>query len=331
VRRLKHRRHAVLGAACLRPDQYAPFRGVKLPQLLMDLPIDRAAQLDILDFAGGCVTPIPNMIRYGAFDDRYPRKEKIGAAMKERSDIRINSRSSEKEINSRRKLYELFADCPIPSTETLANLGLFINRQAWSRFFFLHDLYELIIPINGIVVEFGVRWGQNLALFSSLRGTYEPFNYGRKIVGFDTFAGFPSVSEQDGANAAPGAYGVTPNYQDYLEKILAYHEAESPLEHIKKYELVKGDATVTLEKYLNDHPETIIALAYFDLDIYEPTKRCLELIQNHLTKGSVVGFDDLNSPVFPGETLALKEVWSLRRYAIRRSPYTPRSSYIVVE
>lgn len=34
-------------------------------------------------------------------------------------------------------------------------------------------------------MEFGVRWGQNLALFESFRGIYEPYNYNRKIVGFD--------------------------------------------------------------------------------------------------------------------------------------------------
>jgi hypothetical protein len=197
----------------------------------------------------------------------------------------------------------------------------------------MHDLYKQIIPVHGIVVEFGVRWGQNLALFSSFRGMYEPYNHNRKIVGFDTFSGFPSVSEQDGADesASVGAYGVTPDYEMFLDSVLAYHETESPLNHLRKYELIKGDATVTLEKYLQDHPETIISLAYFDFDIYEPTKKCLDLIRPHLTKGSVVGFDELNWPAFPGETLAVKEVFGLDRYAIRRSPLNPNPSFIVVE
>jgi hypothetical protein len=197
----------------------------------------------------------------------------------------------------------------------------------------MHDLYKQIIPVHGIVVEFGVRWGQNLALFSSFRGMYEPYNYNRKIVGFDTFSGFPSVSEQDGTDeiASVGAYGVTPDYEMFLDSVLAYHETESPPNHLRKYELIKGDATVTLEKYLQDHPETIIALAYFDFDIYEPTKKCLDLIRPHLTKGSVVGFDELNWPAFPGETQAVKEVFGLDRYAIRRSPLNPSPPFIVVE
>ncbi len=162
---------------------------------------------------------------------------------------------------------------------------------------------------------------------------YEPFNYSRKIVGFDTFSGFPSVSKKDGADevASQGAYGVSEGYENYLDSVLSYHESESPLSHIKKYELVKGDAVLTLEKYLQEHPETIIAMAYFDFDIYEPTKKCLELIKPHITKGTVIGFDQLNCPFFPGETLALKEVFGLDKYAIRRSPQNPAPSYIVIE
>jgi hypothetical protein len=215
----------------------------------------------------------------------------------------------------------------------LTQLGLFLNRQSLSRIMFMNELYQQIVNVHGVVMEFGVRWGQNLALFSSFRGMYEPYNYNRKIIGFDTFAGFPSVSPKDGNDgiASAGAYGVTEDYEEYLEAVLNYHERESPLSHIKKHELVKGDAKETLEKYLTDHAETIVALAYFDFDIYEPTKKCLTLIRDRLTKGSVIGFDELNWPAFPGETVALKEVFGLDRYRIRRSPLNPTPSYIVIE
>jgi hypothetical protein len=249
------------------------------------------------------------------------------------SELRTKSNSSSVELALRERFFELYSSCPIPSNELLAQLGLFLNRQSLSRIMFMHELYSQIVPIHGMVMEFGVRWGQNLALFSSFRSMYEPYNYNRKIIGFDTFAGFPSVAPQDGTDAiaSVGAYGVTPDYEEYLEAVLTYHERESPLSHIKKHELVKGDATVTLEKYLTDHPETIIALAYFDFDLYEPTKKCLLLIKDHLTRGSVIGFDELNWATFPGETLALKEVFGLARYSLRRSPLNPSPSYLVID
>ena len=100
---------------------------------------------------------------------------------------------------------------------------------------------------------------------------------------------------------------------------------------MQKFELVKGDASEQLKKYLKQHPETIISLAYFDFDIYEPTKKCLDLIKPHLTKGSVIGFDELNQPKFPGETVALRESFGLDKFSIQRSPYSHYQSFVVVE
>jgi len=247
--------------------------------------------------------------------------------------IEIKRNISKIEISRRDKFFKMFKNSPMPEGEFMMNLGLYINRQALSRIFFMHDLYKRIINVHGVVMEFGCRWGQNLALFESFRGIYEPYNYNRKIIGFDTFTGFKSINKKDGKASIvkKGAYSVTEKYEEYLSELLLSHEQESPLSHVKKFELVKGDATVTIKKYLKSNPETIIAFAYFDFDIYSPTKKCLEAILPHLTKGSVLGFDELNWHDYPGETLALKEVMGLDKYKIQRSPLCPTPSFIVIE
>jgi hypothetical protein len=241
--------------------------------------------------------------------------------------------ASEREGLIRRQMIEYFKECPIPDNEVLLNLSLFISRQNLSHMLFINELYKHIIGVHGVIMEFGVRWGRNLALYESLRGIYEPFNHNRKIIGFDTFAGFPAVDAKDGRAdiIGVGAYNVTQDYFDYLSKILDYHEQESPIAHFKKYELVRGDAVASIKSYLADNPETIISLAYFDFDIYEPTKACLLAIREHLTKGSVIGFDELNNRDYPGETLAVKEVLGLGTYSIRHSRFSPTQSYIVID
>jgi hypothetical protein len=249
------------------------------------------------------------------------------------SEPKISSFSSAEELDERSSFAELFAAAPIPREELISNLPLFVKRQDLSRALFLHELYRRILDVHGVVIEFGVRWGRDLALLMSFRGMYEPYNYSRRVVGFDTFEGFPSVHTKDGAanSIEVGAYDVTSDYQAYLERVLAYHERESPISHLRKFELVKGDATVEIERYLERHPETIVALAYFDLDLYESTAACLEAIRPYLTKGSVIGFDELNCPDFPGETIAVKEALGLDRFAIRRFPGLSFPSYLVVE
>ena len=237
----------------------------------------------------------------------------------------------EDEKGRRSQVVDLLRNCPIPEGELLMNLGLFLTPQTLSRILFMDFLYKQILPVQGVVLEFGCRWGQNLNLFSALRGIYEPFNRLRKVVGFDTFEGLTATGDKDGTHMAQGMYGVKTGYETYLRDLLAMQEKESPLPHLKKHEVIKGDATKCIHEYFEAHPETIIALAYFDLDIYAPTKACLEAIADRLTIGSVLGFDELNDPVTPGETLALKEVFGLTRYSIRRFPHNSRTSYLVVE
>jgi hypothetical protein len=225
----------------------------------------------------------------------------------------------------------LLAQTPIHSGELVHNLGVYLSRQTLSRILYIADLYRQIVETHGVVVEFGVRWGQNMNLFHALRGIYEPFNYSRKIIGFDTFSGFPTTCRADGSYVTVGDYNVTDNYEHHLDQILSIQESLSPIPQVKKYELVKGDAMVTFPRYLEEHPETIVALAYFDFDIYGPTKVCLEAVLPRVPRGGIIAFDELNCPQFPGETLALIETMGLSRYKLRRSPLNPFASYMCIE
>lgn len=244
--------------------------------------------------------------------------------------VKVKSGATAQEQERRAGLASSIRESPLPDSELPQNLGLYTSRMALSRMLLMDRLYRQIVPVHGVIMEFGVRWGQNLALFANLRGMHEPYNYNRKIVGFDTFAGFPSTDAKDG-DVGRGDYTVTAGYEHYLEDLLEEHEAESPISHKRKFELVVGDATRTVHEYLDRQPETVVALAYFDFDIYEPTSVCLEAILPRLTRGSVVVFDELNCPEFPGETAAVIETIGLSRWALRRDPHNPLVSWAVVD
>lgn len=248
-------------------------------------------------------------------------------------EIKTSSLASSGEVDQRKKFFELYEKNPIPAEEQLANISLFQKRQDLMKVLFFNELYQDIVNTHGIIVEFGCRWGQNLTTLSKLRSIHEPYNYNRKILGFDTFSGFKNVRDKDGEDKiiSEGAFSTTENYEGYLEEVLEYHENESPLQHIRKFEVIKGDAVVQLEKYLGEHPETIIAFAWFDFDIFDPTFKCLKLISKHLSRGSIIGFDELNDPKFPGETLALQEVLGVSEVRIQRNKYSGMQSFIKFE
>jgi hypothetical protein len=244
-------------------------------------------------------------------------------------------RSSAKESDRRARFLETFNSSPIPDAELVySQLALYLPRQELSRMLALADLYRnQVLETNGVLMEFGTCYGRTAALLTNLRGIFEPFNFTRKLVIFDTFTGLRGTEEKDGAHklAQDGAYSAGLGYEQYLSEVLAYHESEAPIAHLQKFEIVKGDASATIGTYLKAHPETIIALAYFDFDIYSPTKACLEAIRPHLTRNSVLAFDELNCPEYPGETRALNEVFGLGKCTLKRSPLSPWLSYTTCE
>jgi len=241
--------------------------------------------------------------------------------------------SSEGEKGAQEKLVGLLKSSPIPDDELLANLGLYLTSKNLSRLLFFYEIYKKIVNVHGIIIEFGTRWGQTISLFSALRGIFEPFNRIRKIVAFDTFSGHVGMSEKDGSDhsCAGESFSVPSKYEEYLENILKLQEEFNPISHLKKFELVKGDVVQTLPAYLKRHPETIISLAVFDMDIYTPTKAVLKTIKPYLCKHSVLVFDELCDDVFPGETVALREVMNTCEVQIQRMSMTSRLSYLEVE
>jgi hypothetical protein len=232
------------------------------------------------------------------------------------------------------QLGQLIRQAPIPDQELGENLPLFQTVRSLKRLLYMNELYRQILPVHGVVMQFGVRWGRDITAFDAFRTIYEPFNISRVVIGFDTFEGFPSVDVKDGAHGMMVEHGLSlsEGYADQLQALLAQRRGLDPLPHLERCQLVKGDVTETVPAYLKANPGVIIALAHFDLDLYAPTKAALEAIRPYLTKGSIVAFDELNSTLTPGETEALREAWGLDRYSIRRSPlHSGQSSYLVIE
>ena len=150
------------------------------------------------------------------------------------------------------------------------------------KFLVLNDLYLRIKDLPGHIFEFGTRYGHNLVVFVNLRAIYEPFNKTRKILGFDTFQGYRNFSDNDKNKSeifSEDTYHTKDSYPDYLNNLLCVHERNNVLGHINgSHEVVAGDVTVTSKEYFEKHPETVVALAYFDMGLYLPTKAALESI-----------------------------------------------------
>lgn len=222
-----------------------------------------------------------------------------------------------------------------PEREVCENLALFITPQHFRRMMFFCEMYKLILDKPGSILQFGVRWGRELALFENLRTLHEPFNHSRRIVGFDTFSGYAGVSEQDGGGRqlVPGNLSVAENYEAYLHDLLRNREAFSPVPNAQKFTLVAGDVMQTLEPYLDAHPHELVSMLHLDLNLYQPTRYVLDKIWERVFKGTLVIIDEINCPSIPGETIALREFLDLKGVALRRLPGSSPTwpAYFVIE
>jgi hypothetical protein len=233
-------------------------------------------------------------------------------------------------FDHRRRLAEMFRASPLPIDELLFNLGLYVRGSLLVKFLVLSDLYQRIAAIPGAILEFGVWWGQNLVLFENLRAIYEPFNKQRPIIGFDTFEGYPPNVDGE-RKFDEGFYRAHPDYSDYLAELLRVHEGNNAFGHLGgRHTLVKGDVVETAPRYFAEHPETIVALAYFDMGPYEPTIAALNAIKPHLVPGSVILFDELTWPESPGEARAFKAAFRGTDYRLEKCRLYPSKSILTV-
>ncbi|GLK59740.1 MULTISPECIES: TylF/MycF/NovP-related O-methyltransferase [Azotobacter] len=251
------------------------------------------------------------------------------------SRYRQAGRSNLAEVDYRAALEGFYGRATGSNVEKLENFACYVPRQSLSRFICLSEIFKLVLHVQGDVMECGVNWGGGLMTFAQLSAILEPVNLQRRIVGFDTFAGFTSVAPEDEHSVIKTAERRTGGYladslADLQEAVRLY-DANRFIGHIEKVELVKGDVTQTVPAYLAREPQTVVSLLHLDLDLYEPTCVCLENFLPRMPKGAVIVFDELNNRTWPGETRAVLERIGLNNLRIQRFTYEPHVSYTILE
>jgi hypothetical protein len=226
----------------------------------------------------------------------------------------------------------LFQNSACPTVDKLRNFSKYVRRQDVARFLARFEIFKRQLSVKGSIVECGVHQGGGLMTWAHFSSTLEPYNYHRKIIGFDTFGGFPSVAPQDGTNqhAHVGAFGESYDAYAELSSSITEFDQNRFLNTKQKVELVKGDANETIPEYLAHNPHLLISLLYLDFDIYQPTVTALTNLLPRIPRGGIVAFDEVNNPDWPGETLALLEKLDINRQRLECVEYEPNISFIQI-
>jgi len=243
-----------------------------------------------------------------------------------------NSRS-QKEQNYAAAMEQCIAGSPFSNLDRLRNFTLYTPRQDLTNFLVRYEIFKRVLEVQGSIVECGVLHGGGLMAWAQFSAIFEPTNHQRRIIGFDTFSGFPGLAAQDRASESSEARrgGLAVDSYAHLKQCIELFDMNRFVGHVPKVELVRGDATRTIPQYVDENPQLIVSLLYLDFDIYEPTLAALKHFLPRMPKGAVIGFDELNLKDWRGESIAVLETLNLRDYRIERCPFGSVMSFAQIE
>lgn len=229
--------------------------------------------------------------------------------------------------------HECFQRNPESWETKVENFPKYVRRQNLTRFLALYEIFKKILNVKGSIIECGVFRGFGTMSWTKFSAIMEPVNLTRRIYGFDSFSGFPSVSDKDLSSASNHvkAGDLYANSEEELNELISIHDTTRFIGHIPKTKLICGDAVKTIPQFVKDNPHLLVSLLFLDFDLYEPTRVALETFVPRMPKGSIIAFDELDNPLWPGETQAMLDFFKDRNLRIQRIDFDPYIGFAEID
>jgi len=186
-----------------------------------------------------------------------------------------------------------------------------------------YELFKLVNQVPGAIIECGILKGASFSRFAVFREIFSnPFS--KQIIGFDTFDEFPETSFEGDKKRRDLQITVAGNESISIEQLrdVLKHKGVD-----RNIELIKGDITKTVPKYVEDNPRLKISLLNLDTDIYEPAVTILENLYPRITKGGILILDDYET--FPGEAKAVDDYFKDEKIEIKKFSFCLSPCYII--
>lgn len=187
---------------------------------------------------------------------------------------------------------------------------VYASRRSFIRLLAHYELFKLTQDLPGHYADFGVYYGKSFFSWHKFIEVMTPTATHKKVIGFDTFAGFSSLATQDGgANPAiqKQVGGLSSeSFLDEFEALMKLHNEDGVIP-TNRASIVKGDITDSLPRWLGENPEIRFCLINIDVDLYEPTLAILGQCWDRLVIGGVLVLDEYATSQWPGESRAWDE------------------------
>ena len=237
-------------------------------------------------------------------------------------------------------LEKLFNATDLSVFEMFRNFPVFTPRFNLARFLAHYEIFKKIVCVPGVIVDLGVFRGASAFTWAKLCEIFCPTDAKKTVYGFDTFAGFPSLSPEDGPinelqDVRVGGYFGGQTVERDLLWAREAMDQDRHLKHVPRIQFIKGDVCETVPAFVKEKGNGLrVALLNLDLDLYEPTKVTLEHFVPLMTTGGIIIVDEYAVDTFGGESKAVDEYFQkirdrrpdIRKFAWHSNP----SGYIEV-
>lgn len=195
----------------------------------------------------------------------------------------INLYNSNEKLSDKQNLYDSYNNYIISE-----------DRNLFYKMVMRINLFEKVKHLHGDIVECGVFKGAGLLLWLKLLDMYEP-NSIKKVLGFDFFdPGFvdkiPDEIDRETMKQ------VFTRCSDLKTSEVSFEGITDKIKNSgfksNRFELIKGDISLTSKEFLKERPGFRISLLYLDLDLEKPTMDTLENFWDRIVPGGIIVFDE---------------------------------------
>ena len=174
----------------------------------------------------------------------------------------------------------------------LENSGMLIGDKALYRQIKILEIIKNTEFVKGDIIEFGIWHGNNLFMVKKI---VEFYKLKKRVIGYDNFSGFPNPAKLK--KLKKGKYIGKP---ELINKILKFFK----LSNVK----IINDDILNLEKHKKIFNK--ISFVYIDCNVYEPVKKILETLNNKISKGGIIAFDEAQNKNNKSEGIAMMEFYN---------------------
>ncbi len=175
--------------------------------------------------------------------------------------------------------------------ELITNYGLFSGDTNLFKTLTIYNILKQTSKIKGDIIELGIHKGNTSLL---IRKILTIFKIKKKLYLLDHFKGLIHYNKED-TKLSEKFKGKFVGKKQQIEAFLNFF-------NFKNYKIIDKDATTLKPGFFGKKK---FSLAYFDMDLYEPTIRALETIDENISVGGLIVFDEGH-----------KKLWS-ERFAIQ--------------